>query len=40
MSVVVMRARSNRVEDLSSVVPAVLRALQTLPPRALVKVAA
>lgn len=40
MAVVVMRARSNRVEDLTRVVPAVLLALQHLQPRTLVKVAA
>lgn len=40
MAIVVMRANSNRVEDLSKVVPSVLRALKTLQPKTLVKVAA
>ncbi|HMO44909.1 MAG TPA: hypothetical protein PKB14_02620 [Rubrivivax sp.] len=39
-AVVVMRANSNRVEDLSKVVPAVLRALVTQQPKNLVRVAA
>lgn len=40
MAIVVMRANSNRVEDLSKLVPAVLQALKTLQPKTLVKVAA
>jgi predicted nuclease of predicted toxin-antitoxin system len=40
MSIVIMLAHSNRVEDLSKVVPAVLRELEQLPPRTLRKVAA
>ena len=40
MAIVVMRAHSNRVEDLSKGMLAVLQALQTLQPKTLVKVAA
>jgi predicted nuclease of predicted toxin-antitoxin system len=38
MAIVVMRARSNRVEDLAGAIPAVLQALLTLQPKTLVKV--
>jgi predicted nuclease of predicted toxin-antitoxin system len=40
VSIVIMRAQSNRVEDLSRVIPAVLRALGSLQPTTLIKVAA
>lgn len=40
ISIVIMLAHSNRVEDLSKVVPALLRELEHLPPRTLRKVAA
>ena len=40
MSILIMLARSNRVEDLAKVVPAVLSELERLPPRTLRKVAA
>jgi predicted nuclease of predicted toxin-antitoxin system len=40
MAILVMRAYSNRVEDLANVIPGALRALKTLQPKTLVKVAA
>jgi predicted nuclease of predicted toxin-antitoxin system len=40
MSIIIMRAHSNRVEDLSKVIPAVLQACHSLQPRALIRVAA
>ncbi len=40
MAIVVMRAYSNRVDDLTRVIPAALRALETLQPKTLTKVAA
>jgi len=40
MAIVVMLANSNRLEDLATVVPAVLRALDALQPRTLTKVSA
>ncbi len=40
MSIVIVRARSNRAEHLAELVPAVLLALGMLQPRTLIKVAA
>lgn len=40
MRVVILRAASNRFDDLADVVPAALRALAALPPRTLVSVPA
>jgi predicted nuclease of predicted toxin-antitoxin system len=38
ISILVVRAHSNRLEDLARAVPAVLAALEQMPPRTLVKV--
>jgi len=40
MAIIVMRANSNRIDDLSKLVPAVLQALKSLQPKTLVKVTA
>jgi hypothetical protein len=40
VAILVVRAKSNRMEDLALAVPAVLRALDEMPPRTLRKVAA
>ena len=40
MSILIVLARSNRMEDLAAAVPAILSALADLPPRTLRKVAA
>ena len=40
LAVLVVRAHSNRLDDLAKLVPAILLALKTLPPRTLSKVGA
>jgi predicted nuclease of predicted toxin-antitoxin system len=40
VSVLIVLTRSNRIEDLAKAVPAILSALEELPPRTLLKVAA
>jgi predicted nuclease of predicted toxin-antitoxin system len=40
VAILVVRARSNRMEDLGRAVPAILTALEEMPPRTLRKVAA
>lgn len=40
VAILVVRARSNRLEDLARTVPAILAALEEIPPQALRKVAA
>jgi len=40
VAILVVRARSNRMEDLGRAVPAILAALEEMPPRTLRKVAA
>ena len=40
VSILVVRSRSNRLEDLARAVPAILAALEDIPPRAFRKVAA
>ena len=40
IAILVVLARSNRIEDLAAAVPAILKALEELPPRTLRKVAA
>jgi predicted nuclease of predicted toxin-antitoxin system len=39
VSILIVLARSNRIEDLTAAVPAILAALTELPPRTLLKVA-
>ena len=40
VSILIVLARSNRIEDLSAAIPAILSALAELPPRTLRKIAA
>ena len=40
VAILVVRARSNRLQDLALAVPAILTALNELPPRTLVRIAA